>query len=652
MLTFRDIERSVAGGTWLYDMQDQLRDYVYALSNAAFARGDADRDALGDAASVEVRQAFIKNCFLEGIGGLPESSKSLSSEITGVLNFDGYRVEKVVYQPRNGVYVTANLYVPDGITEKSAAVLFVCGHHAEGKHVAEYQVVCQYMVRAGLIVLAQDPIGQGERLSYIDRKTGEMSVGPCTEEHDYVGFQCIARGKPLARYFLHDSMRAVDYLISRPEVDPKRIGITGNSGGGTQASMMMLADRRLAAAAPATFIMNRKYYQKTGQAQDREQIWPGLTEHGIDHEDIVLSMAPKPVLLLGVIHDFFPIEATERTYLRCHRIWEALGTGGDIERFYDDSDHHYTRKMAQKSAAFFAKHLLGREIAPIDDAIVNAIDPKLLFCTSTGQVLTSIAGARTVYDENVAELSARGTVAPTAERQEAAKSFLLKQVDKNRVKVDSRFMKRWFEKDIVEDLRVEGLLWLSQEDIVCSGLFFRSRNFDGKALPVTIALWEGGCSNLSAHAEMIRKTCARGRMVVVFDATAMGLGAQRGPMGKDVLSFYGMMFKLNDDLAFLNDSVAAMRVYDLIRLVDVLEADCAFDAGGLEIYTHGRYSVYADIARFLDKRIKRAISDEPLTSYTDFVKRPVYDKSDIASVIFPRLYDYADLDELREWAGK
>ena len=162
-------------------------------------------------------------------------------------------------------------------------------------------------------MLAQDPVGQGERLSYFEPDTKNNPVGVVTRDHDYAGAQGRFLGDALARYMLHDAMRGIDYLISRPEVDPAKIGVTGNSGGGTQTSLVMLVDPRVVAAAPATFIMNRDTYQRTGQPQDAEQIWPGFTGAGLDHEDILLAMAPKPVCVLAVTSDFFPIEGTRRT---------------------------------------------------------------------------------------------------------------------------------------------------------------------------------------------------------------------------------------------------------------------------------------------------------------------------------------------------
>ena len=638
MATFTELEQTAKNGTYLYDLKDQLRDYVYGLSDKAFAKGDADRDAVTDAAGIERRQDYIRECFIRAIGGLPEPSESLGAKITGTLQFDGYRVEKIIYNPRNSVYVTANMYIPDNLNGKTGAVVFVCGHWEKGKHAEEYQIVCQYLVRAGLVVFAQDPIGQGERLSYIDT---EPPVYCCTDEHDYAGFQCIAAGKSIARYFVHDTMRAVDYLVSRPEVDPEKIGITGNSGGGTQSSLMMLADRRLAAAAPATFIMNRRYYMKTGQAQDREQIWHGLTACGIDHEDIILSMAPKPVLILGVVHDFFPIEATEKTYQKCRRFWEIYQKQDRLERFYDDCDHHYTRKMAQKSAQFFAKHLLGREIGEIDGANINAIDEKLLYCTPTGQAAASFENARIVYDEINAEL-------PCNKNKSGALEFLRGKIYKNRTAPVGHYLKRWLgETQLDGGLAAEGFLWMAQEDIINTAVVFKSRDNTGKKLPVTIAIWDGGTCKLSERADFIKKTCGQNRAVIALDVTGIGMTSQRALSGADQLAFYGVTFKLNDDLLWLDDSVAALRVYDIIRCIDVIERSGAFDAEDIAIYTQGRYSVYADMAKFADGRIKKVVSEERLVSYKDFIKTKFYDRADVAGVILPGLLDYADLDVLR-----
>src|SRR5207237_421243 len=120
---------------------------------------------------------------------------------------DGLRIERVIFQSRPGHYVTANLYLQAGITGQTAAVQFLCGHHQQAKHQDEYQIVCRHLAAAGLVVLVQDPIGQGERFSYYEPALEDTTVPWGTIEHDYAGAQCLPLGDALARYFLHDAMR-------------------------------------------------------------------------------------------------------------------------------------------------------------------------------------------------------------------------------------------------------------------------------------------------------------------------------------------------------------------------------------------------------------------------------------------------------------
>src|SRR5687767_6710957 len=144
----------------------QLRDHIYRRATTHFARGDAARDALKSPGEVTERQAAIRKFMTESLGGLPSSSTPLNARVTGLVPGDGFTIEQIVFESRPAHYVTPDRYFPTTRFSRRPAVLFVCGHHSTAKQVAEYQSVCQTLVQARLIVLAQDPIGQGERLSY------------------------------------------------------------------------------------------------------------------------------------------------------------------------------------------------------------------------------------------------------------------------------------------------------------------------------------------------------------------------------------------------------------------------------------------------------------------------------------------------------
>ena len=629
-----------------YYVRDQLQRHVYDRSNEAFAAGDAARDALRSPKDIEKRQAEIRARFIEGLGGLPPSDTPLDPVITGTIPCDGFRIEKVIFQSRPKTFVTANLYVPDGITSPRGAVLFLCGHHEQAKHQPEYQIVCRHLAQVGLVVLAQDPVGQGERFSYFDKQSGKQTVSWGTIEHDYAGTQCLAVGDAIARYFVHDAMRGIDYLMTRSEVDPARIGVTGNSGGGTQTCLMMVCDPRIAAAAPGTFIMNRQTYMYAGGAQDAEQIWPRMTALGFDHEDILLMMAPKPVRVLAVTYDFFPIEGTRRSVERARRLWEVLGKPGLLDLVEDETDHWFTPKLARAAAEFFSLHLLGGKRTP-DSECIEALEPRDLWCTKSGQVRGEIEGARFVFEENLDRLreteTARESI-PDSERRKQASEWLRSRVFRDRRPCAQN--PRRYSSAVADDLDAQMWLWWSQEGVLNHGFVFRSTEADA---PVTIAVWDGGTTSLAAHAEWIRKTCEAGRAVLVLDTSGVGQLVPNTLNNCPIHGFYGVIHKLNDDLIWLDDCLAALRTYDVIRALDAIEALPSLRADDIRVYAHGRQGVYAQLAAFLDDRVKSIEVVEGMGSFAAWVGSREYDAHDIRSIVFPGILRYLDLHDPDRW---
>lgn len=623
----------------------QLRDHVYRRATAHFARGDAARDALKTPAEVAERQAAIRKFMTESLGGLPSSDTPLNARVTGTVPGNGFTIEKIVFESRPKHYVTANLYLPAQRSDRTAAVLFVCGHHNTAKQVAEYQSVCQTLVKAGLIVLAQDPIGQGERISYFDRETKLATIRAGTGEHDYAGVQTRFVGDQIARYFLHDSMRSIDYLLTRPEVDPARIGVTGNSGGGTQTSLMMLADPRIAAAAPATFIMSRETYMWTGQPQDAEQNWFGFTAAGFDHEDILLAMAPKPVCVLAVTSDFFPIEGTRRTVTRSRRIWDLYQRGSALELVEDDSKHSYTPTLARAAARFFSRHLLQRDV----DLATFKPEPmpeEKLHVMKSGQVRGDVNDAEFVYEANLTRLavaqSQRRQPGPAEARNRAAQ-WLREQVFREREATDlnPRHLERGTK---IDDLTVDVAFWWSLPRLANLGMLFRQPGQSAKA-PVTIALWDDGSNALARHAAWIREECGRGRAVLVLNLSGMG-PLKPDPVNSRAEAASATFRKLVDDLSFLGDSLVALRTYETLRALDVLPSFPDLATNDVRIYAVGRIGVHAKLAGALDARIKSCEWKDGFR-FSDIVRKRDYDANDIKSIILPGVLKYFDLDELQ-----
>lgn len=196
-------------------------------------------------------QKHLRGKFIEAIGGLPERTP-LNPQVTGVIHRDGYRVEKVIFESQPKHYVSALLFLPDADKYKPPypGVLVPCGHSSNGKAYESYQTMGALLALNGMAALVFDPIDQGERgqlLSQWPKLSG-------TRAHTMLGVASTLLGRNTALFEIWDGMRAIDYLQSRPEVDPNRIGCTGNSGGGTQTSYLMSLDERIVAAAPSCYI--------------------------------------------------------------------------------------------------------------------------------------------------------------------------------------------------------------------------------------------------------------------------------------------------------------------------------------------------------------------------------------------------------------
>jgi cephalosporin-C deacetylase-like acetyl esterase len=267
-------------------------------------------------------QQQVRAQLLAMLGGLPEKKTPLNPRITGRIQLDGFHIEKLIFESLPGIYVTALVYVPDDGPKKHPGVLVPSGHSANGK--AYYQALCQRLVQHGYVVICWDPIGQGERSQFWDAKNNKSRYNLICAEHAIMGNLAYLAGTNLARWEVWDGIRAVDYLLTRPEIDPDRINITGTSGGGTQATLIAALDPRIKVVVPSCYItslpmrmFNRIFKDPDS---DPEQDLYGMVSEGLDHAGLLLLMYPRPVLVAAAVLDFFPIETLIRNLFRLGQV--------------------------------------------------------------------------------------------------------------------------------------------------------------------------------------------------------------------------------------------------------------------------------------------------------------------------------------------
>jgi len=369
-----------------------VRQYLRGLVHEALDRRQAEYEKVRTPWAIAVWQEEMRRFFLRQLGGFPERSP-LAARVVEGRDFPDYRLEKVIYQSRPQFYVTALLYLPKS-KPPYPGVLLPCGHSSNGKASEAYQRASILLAKNGIAVLCPDPVGQGERYQILG-DGGRPPQAP-TGEHMIAGVAPIPLGRNLAASMIWDEIRGIDYLVSRPEIDPARIGCTGNSGGGNRTSYLMALDERIVAAAPGCFLTTTRRKNESPGPGDAEQNIHAQIAAGMDHADYVLMRAPKPTLILAATHDFVPIEGAWENFREAKRWYSLLGFAERVDLIEADEKHGFTRPLRIAATRWMRRWLLG-----VDDAVTEGEFPVLsdaeLQCTPEGQVLL-LPGARSLFD--------------------------------------------------------------------------------------------------------------------------------------------------------------------------------------------------------------------------------------------------------------
>ena len=330
----------------------------------------------------------IRNCF-----HAPAEKVPLNARVTGTLEFPDFTLEKVLFQSRANFTVSANLLLPRKREGKLPAVLFLCGHCDEGKAYTVYQTAMRGLVKCGFAVLTFEPIGQGERRQFDWYK--ECSFNP-TEQHNLIGKQLLPIGEDLFSWYVWDAKCALDYLESREEIDPKRIGCHGNSGGGTMTIWLTALDERIAWAAPSSAVTTWLHNVENEMATDWEQIPPFAAKQGLDYSDFLMAAAPRPLLLLGQKHDFFDPRGFDETAKDLKQIYSLLGKEENLQSFLGDSRHGLSAQLREQAYAFFCR-CAGLPEKEVDESGFTLCSEEEI-AASPGGLVTNLEGEKKLHE--------------------------------------------------------------------------------------------------------------------------------------------------------------------------------------------------------------------------------------------------------------
>lgn len=360
--------------------------YVDSLAEARLAERSSALAALNDMDDADRRQGFVKRRILDLIGGLPDGAGELNAAVKARYPGEGFSFETVIFDSLPGYRVTANVFVPKG-RGPFPAVIISPGHAPAGK-AGDYATGANF-ARAGILAMTYDIVGEGERWQHFDPDLDISKLERPTGEHSLMAYQTMLLGGAVARYFINDAMRGVDYLSGRPDVDAERIGAFGCSGGGTMTAFLTALDPRIKAAASAGFVTTMHHLLESVGPQEGEQSIPGFTAAGLDLPDWVELAAPRPYAIVSTTEDMFPFAGARAAYEEAKGFWNLYGAADRIHWITGPGRHCALQPIMPEILGFFATNLKTNGAVP-QIAFSRPARPEDVWATPSGQLSTSL----------------------------------------------------------------------------------------------------------------------------------------------------------------------------------------------------------------------------------------------------------------------
>ncbi|MBS1807088.1 MAG: prolyl oligopeptidase family serine peptidase [Acidobacteria bacterium] len=598
-------------------MQDYFVARVREIEAASVKRKFAFKTKADAQAYVRDVKAKIRSCF----GPMPAKTP-LKAKVTGKVERDAYTIEKVIFESRPGFLVTSNLYIPKNRQFPLPGVVASCGHSNNGKAGDTYQSFAQGLARQGYVVLIFDPIGQGERLQYVNEKL-DSKIGNGVQEHLYSSNQQLLTGENFPAWRAWDGIRALDYLLSRPEVDPKHVGLTGNSGGGTMTTWLCGLDERWTMAAPGCFVTTTRRNLENELPQDSEQYPPKMLALGLDHDDFIAAMAPKPVILLTKERDYFDVRGSEEAYARLKHLYTLLGAPDNIAIFTGPTGHGYSQENREAMYRFFNR------VTKISDA---QTEPALtlekdatLQCTPRGQV--SELKSRTVFSFTSEKSKALAKQRPRLQGEAliAAVTSALKMptaTGKPDARILNRVTRRQYPTKDFTAYAVETEPNVQAIVYRLSDAPHYSRPLTGQKRAVLYV------SHLSGDAELreeplLRELLASESNASFYTCDVRGIGESLpNTCGENHFFMpYGNDYFYAGHSLMLDQPYVGQKTFDVLRVLDWLKF---YGHTEIHLAAKGRGAIPATFAALLTDNVVQVTLKHALTSYTDIAESEQY----------------------------
>ena len=596
-------------------------------------RNEAFAQATQSKAGMEEYIREAKNRFQMIIGDMPERS-DLKAQIVGRIKGEGFWVEKIVFQATPGRYVTAHLYLPEKINGKIPACIEMCGHGLNGK--GDGSMTAYRMAINGIAVMVVDPISQGERLQLTDSQGKPLTRG-VTTEHTLVNPAFNLLGSSLAAQEYFDNSRAIDYLLTRKEIDSSKIGAYGFSGGGTQTVYLMALDERVQCACVGLFFSSReRTLELIGPSDGCQQIpYEGMQK--IEIADMTMMMAPKPFIVLDGKYDFVDHWGALEGFEDLQKCYEVLVFPERIRQYYAEDGHGMPLDVQRELVSWFRHWLIG------DDSSQKDVKPwrgKDMLCTKSGQVNLEYVDAQSTTAMTLASMNCYAERRAAFIKQDKAliiakiQEYLGITVKPANLEIIPTG------KNILRDIK-EYRFQLCRDGEMPLPCILRIPDAATPSSKIEIHLCEQGKAWYLGEIDR-RDAISDGTIIIAADCR--GIGETADPYSLNLLKYWNKEYRIAASSLHIGRPLLGQRVTDILTLLDFCEQKEYLKNRKIEVVADGVYGPVVTHAAILSPRISKARLTRCIRSWQSYLENPLQHDM-LPNVLFGVLKDY-DLPDL------
>ena len=560
---------------------------------------------------------------------------ALNAQVTGFIEQEDYKIEKIIYQSFQNHHVTANLYLPKAIGKLPAVLLF-CGHEDVSKATESYQKTAMLLAKNGFVVFVIDPISQSERVQLTDTNGKSLTRG-ATTEHTLLNLSSNLLGTSVAAYELFDNQRGLDYLLTRKEVDASKIACMGNSGGGMQTIYFAAVEDRVKVIVPCSYLASRENTLATTGAADGCAQIPNEGALSLEMSDYLIAAAPKPILVLAGRYDFIDYNGTLQSFNELKKVYTSLDHPEKLSLFTFDDGHGISKPKREKAVQWLRKWFYNDDRIIVEPELVTLTDQDL-FASAKHKVNLSFPDEVTVQQQNellfeqYAETRKAFSKLDATQRKKAIRNLLNINLNSQKPNVEK-----------VGEVQGKGL---SFEKLII-------RKDDEIPLPVLVAypqkkvekivVWlsDDGKGKLMDSVDLSDQNTA----FVFADLRGKGETTDRAEMNDS--KYFSKDYR-NAMLALhIGKPLIGQKVQDIATLLDFISNNEKLSGAKIEVNTKGDIGVSALHAAFLKPEISRLQLYQCIESYQQILKEPLV--KDRYGLVVNQVLQYYDIPDITSW---